>query len=559
MYLKILLGLVILNFQLCYSFVLGSQNAFNSVVVQNDGKIVAAGFTIINNIKQFLIARFTENGVLDTTFGTGGCVATPIADNANAYNVKLDSSGNIIIAGSTKIGNVAYIVIARYLTNGTLDTSFGANGIVLTSLEQGSSCYSIIIESDDKITVTGSVLKNDEIWIPLVRYNTDGTLDVSFGTNGVTIVELEDCAIAYSLTKTGAGKYIMVGFAEGQSFVVQANADGSIDTSFGTAGGTLIPVNFSSSLKGSALQSSGKIIVGGYSEGNCLLIRLNADGTIDNTFGDSGIVLTQFGAYNAILELFIDSLDRIAVVGVADDNAIVARFTIDGILDNTFGNKGLVSIICGFEGNANAITFEPDQDIIIGGFSDNNGLIARLSSSGIFDSNFGINGLVLDPTDYFPTCVEDSLGSLNAYVFAYDTTNQTVSVANSFQDVTFNTNSQLLNWAHSSGTATFTCNKTGVYEITYTIASEKTSGSGLISGSLRLVKNGTEIPGSQQVIEYATNNQTMVQSKTLIATFTQGDVLKLQYGGSSTTCRLIAGDGIGSVRPSAAISVAQLS
>ena len=559
MHLKIGIILLLFTGQTSYSFILGSQNQFNDLALQTDGKIVAAGFTIIDNVQQFLVARFTSSGVLDTTFAIDGCQTTQIGEIPAAYSVGVDSLNRIVVAGSTVVSEAGNIALARYLSDGTLDTSFGINGTVLTSVESSCSCYAMLIEADDKITVTGSILVDDEVWIPLIRYNTDGSLDTSFGTNGVAIMDLEDCAIAYSLIKQPDGKYIMAGFAESQAFVIRANADGSIDTSFGISGGVSIPVGFSSSLKGVSLQSSGKIVVGGYSEGQCLVIRLNTDGTLDTTFGDSGFALNKFGIYNAILDLIVDSNDLINVTGLSDDTAMAARYLADGTLDTSFGNAGFASVICGVVGNANAIALQSDGKLVIGGFSDNNGLIARINSNGTFDSNFGINGLVLDPTDYFPTCVASSSGSNVAYAFAYDTTTQTVSVASSYQDVTFNTNSQLLGWAHSTSTATFICNTAGVYQVTYTTTSEKTTGTGVINANLRLTRNGTEIAGSQQTFDYATNNQTTVQSKTIITSFAQGDVLKLQYTGANASCRLLADDGLGTVRPSASLAIIQLS
>ncbi|GMU19496.1 MAG: hypothetical protein AMXMBFR12_06880 [Candidatus Babeliales bacterium] len=541
------------------AYILGSQNQFNTITVQSNGKIIAAGFTIIDNKQKLLIARYASDGSLDATFGSSGVQTTAVGDLPVVYAIAIDSSNNIIIAGSTLINKVGFIVLAKYLSNGSLDTSFGNNGIVLSSFESGCSCYAMNLEEDNKITLTGSILKNDDVWIPLIRYNSDGTLDASFGINGLAVIELEDCAVGCSIIKQPDNKYVVAGSAEGQSFVARVDSNGMIDGTFGTNGATVIEVGNSSFLKGCDFQSTGKIVVAGYSEGQCLLARLNVDGKLDTSFGTSGITLNSFGAYNVLLDMAVDSSDRIMVVGLSDDTAILSCYTAIGILDASFGNSGLASIICGYIGNANAIKIQTDDKVLCAGFSDNNALIARVNNNGIFDVGFGANGLALDPTDYFPTCVADSSGSSEAYLFAYDTTNQTISVANSFQDIIFNTNAQLLNWAHSSKTATFTCNKTGVYQITYTAASEKTSGSGLISGTFRLINNGVEIPGSQQVFEYSTNNQTTIQAKTLIATFTQGDVLKLQYAGSNTFCRLIAGDGVGAVRPSASLVIVQLS
>lgn len=555
----ILLSVMLFSHKTINGYILGSQNQLNAIAIQDDGKIVGAGFTVISSVQQFLVARYTTDGILDTTFGTQGTQTTAIGSFSTVYGVGLDSSSNIIVGGSSVENGIAYIALARYLPNGTLDTSFGLNGIVLSSIESGSNCNDLIVEADDKITITGLVYKDGEVWMLIARYNTDGTLDATFGVNGCTIIDLEDCAIGYALVKQPDSKYVIAGFAEGQILVTRVNANGSLDTSFGLNGATAITIGGSSSARGVDLQSDGKIIIGGYSQGACALARLNADGSLDTTFEDNGVSLKKFGISNAIFDLIVGSDDTITIAGLTDDVAISARYLADGTLDTSYGNAGFESVICGVIGNTNAIQLQSDEKVIVAGFTDNNGLVARLNIDGTFDSNFGTNGLVLDPTDYFPTCVANSTNTTNAYVFAYDTTDQPLATSSQFYDVTFNTNAQLFGWAHSTGTATFTCNRAGIYQITYTVAINKISGASVESTTFRLINNGTEISGTQVALEFSVNNQTITQSKTVIVLLQKDDQLKLQFASSDTSTGLVAGTGIGSVKPSASLTLMQLS
>lgn len=545
-----------LHVHLTFGLILGAQNQINSISIQSDGKIVAAGMTTINDIQQFLVVRYTSSGSLDSSFGVNGCQTTILGDNAVAYGVALDASGNIVVVGSSLLAGVSSIALTRYTSSGLLDTTFGTNGIVLTGINSGCSGYALLVQSDGKIVVTGSVLKNNDVWIPLVRYNTNGSLDTSFGTNGVTVIEIEDCAIGYSLVQQPDGKFVIGGFAEGNGFVVRCNNNGTIDTTFNGTGGGSIQVGLSSFIRGIGLQSTGKIVVSGYSNGQCMIARLNSDGTLDTTFGDAGITTNTFSSYNISLDLSVDSTDRILIAGLSASIPIVARYTASGLLDTSFGTQGLSYINCGTFGNTNAILSQSDGSIFIAGFIDNNALIAKVTDSGALDTNFGLTGFVLDPTDYFPSC--EATSSTAGYAFAYDTTTQTVSIANTFQDLTLNTNGQLVGWTHSTKTPTFTCVQSGLYQVTYTIVSEKTSGSGTVSASVRATLNSTEIPGSQLSYDFVTNSQTITVTKPFMASFVTGDILKFQYTGGSTACRIIANDGTGTTKASITVSIIKI-
>lgn len=555
---KSIFALIVITYiPIIQGYILGSQNQANSVLMQADGKIIIAGMTVIDNVQQFLVVRYTTDGNLDVTFGTNGCQTTVLGDSAVAYGVALDASGNIVVVGASVLNGVSSIALARYDSTGALDNTFGVNGTVLTGISSGSSGYALVIQSDGKIVVTGSVLQSNDVWIPIVRYNSDGSLDTSFGTNGITIITIEDCAIGYSLIQQPDGKFVIGGFAEGNAFVVRVNDDGTIDTTFNGTGSISIQSGLSSFVRGTGLQSNGKIIVAGYTNGQCFLSRLNTDGTLDTTFGTNGITTNNFSNYNIALDVAIDSSDRIIIAGLSADTPIAARYTSNGVLDTTFGIQGLTSIVCGTTGNANAIIIQSNGNIILAGIIDNNVLTARLTINGILDATYNSTGFLLDPTDYMPTC--NSNTAIDAYVFAYDTTTQSASVANLYQDITFKTNAQLSNWTHATSTASFICGKSGQYIVNYTCCSERTSGSGIVNCSLRAINNGAEIPGSQLTADYSTTNQTTTQSKTFIASFTQGDVIKFQYAGASTYCRLLAGDGIGTTKPSITVSLALIS
>ena len=167
----------------------GSDTAYD-VAIQADGKIVVVGETYNSN-GNFAVTRYNPDGSLDSSFGNSG---KAIADFANqtdrAYSVTIQSDGKILIGGITYNGNQTDAALVRYNSNGSLDTTFGNGGKVSTNFEGKSEWIeSIAVQPDGKIVVGGSVDPND---FALIRYNSDGSLDTSFGNGGRVITSMSD-------------------------------------------------------------------------------------------------------------------------------------------------------------------------------------------------------------------------------------------------------------------------------------------------------------------------------------------------------------------------------
>ena len=161
----------------------------NSIALQQDGKIVLAGTALLNSVRNFALVRYNSNGTLDTGFSTGGKVTTPFStpnpsfDNASAESVAVQPDGKIVAAGLAAFD----IALARYNSNGTLDTSFGTGGEVTTSISPSyDQAFSVAVQQDGKIVVAGRTvtLSDGNFHSALARYNSDGMLDTTFGTGG---------------------------------------------------------------------------------------------------------------------------------------------------------------------------------------------------------------------------------------------------------------------------------------------------------------------------------------------------------------------------------------
>jgi uncharacterized delta-60 repeat protein len=349
------------------------STAAAAVAVQPDGKIVAGGETAVGSEDEFALARYNLNGSLDPSFGTGGKVTTAVGSlYDHIHALLLQTDGKIVAAGDTYDGSEYQFALARYNPGGSLDTTFGTGGKVVTPIAAsgGGEAYAMALQTDGKIVVGGSSGDNRDFVI--ARYNPTGSLDTSFGTGGVVMTAIGNLS---ALALQPDGKVVAVGSA-----LARYNPDGSLDTSFGTGGtvrGTPWGQAAGSAL---VLQPDGKIVVGGTSgwdfgtQSGFALYRFDPDGSVDTTFGDAnGYVVTAFGnpssAWGAALAQQPDGkLVQAGYYGSTEYGFALARYDADGSLDPGFGNSGIVTTPLGAHGAvADAVALEPEGKIVAAG------------------------------------------------------------------------------------------------------------------------------------------------------------------------------------------------
>ncbi len=391
-------GIVTLATSSTYSIV-------QSVAIQSDGKIIAVGTISPNTINldryfynngKMCLVRFTTNGSLDNNFGitttTFGGKKTCLDDRGNATAIQSD--GKIIVAGTS---DQKYALI-RYNTNGSLDATFGIGGIVATEIWY--SINSIAIQSDGKILVAGQGSQG------LIRFNSNGSLDATFGNGGTAIISGD--AIANAVTIQNDGKIIVACFSQSGAYIslLRFTANGTLDSSFGFNG---IANKYGLGGLALAIQSDGKIAVAGFIEkvtstgGTTLefaLIRFNTNGSFDSTFGTDGIISTAIGDFAYAEAIAIQSDGKILVAG---GGFVLARYTTNGSLDNTFGNNGIVNTNISDVEKVNSLVIQSDGKIIAGGYSISgsdfalNLSVVRYKTNGSLDSTFGNAGIVATP------------------------------------------------------------------------------------------------------------------------------------------------------------------
>ena len=296
-------------------------------LLQADGKIIVAICRSISLTSK--ITRYFNDGTLDTAFGQGGTLETGVR-GVNPQPLAIQSDGKILIAGTHSEYFTADFKVERYNSDGTPDTSFSGGSVITDFFGLRDAPRAIAIQADGKILVAGGGgFPNFGSDFVIVRYNTDGSIDSSFnGTGKVHTDFLGDNDELLGLNITSDGKITAAGIAAqppnftGPIAVARYNANGSLDSSFATAGkaiGRMIP-DISPPLA-VVFQPDGKIVAGGLSFTNLhdfSVTRFNADASVDTSFATAGTAVTDFaGRFDITETLAMQPDGRILVAGSA--------------------------------------------------------------------------------------------------------------------------------------------------------------------------------------------------------------------------------------------------
>lgn len=407
-----------------YSVTLPINNAI--AALQPDGKIVIAGSA---SPTFFNIMRLNTNGNLDSTFGNNGIEANVVGNYYMLNSLLIQSDGKIVVAGSATIGREQFFAVARCNTDGSTDATFNGNGqsfpnfgfTYVTSkmtFYESDAANAIVQQADGKLLVAGAVTdySGGGLKYAMVRYNTNGSFDSSFGVNGWRFGTAGSDHPLLGLqndSKIILGTYI--DNLDSSKFVaIRYSTDGDIDSTFGTNGTEIFNPHLGwLAINSLAIQTDGKIAMGGNTlnytletgtlPGDFVIARFNNNGTPDNTFGTSGTVLTDFGnSRNIENSIFVQTDDKIIASGYYlapsnDETLQVARYNLDGSLDNTFnGNGKLVGTFTQGVTRFYATSIQTDGKVLAAGSTfngvNNAFVLVRYTINGIPDSTFALNG-----------------------------------------------------------------------------------------------------------------------------------------------------------------------
>lgn len=308
----------------------GKDGRALSVALQADGRIVAAGFTQAANGRQrFALVRYRTDGHLDASFGSGGKATTAWVGGGISKAVAIAPDGKIVAAGWSVVRGSQQFAVARYLPNGHRDASFGASGQVSTSLGQTSAAQAVVVQSDGKVVVAGYARDpGSDDHVALVRYLVNGNPDPTFGANGTVITNLGGHDVARAMALQPDGKIVVAGHTlTNQSFfaVVRYDTSGHPDASFGNGGVAI--TDFGADAVGFAVAVSpgGNILAAGFTYppgqtvANFALASYTPSGSLDSSFGSGGKVTTDFGGY--------DQVYAVAFRGAVNPTIIAVGFT----------------------------------------------------------------------------------------------------------------------------------------------------------------------------------------------------------------------------------------
>ena len=382
----------------------GNNDVAHGVALQPDGKIVLAG---AGGTHSFAAARYLPDGKLDTTFSGDGVVATPIGPVGDiAKGVAVQADEKLVVAGETNNGTDIDFAVVRYLPDGSLDAAFSGDGIQTTGIGPfGDRAEAMALQPDGKILVVGTSFAAEGFnQFALVRYTTAGDLDAAFGGDGIVTTRITaktgDESHARAVVLQPDGRIVVAGdcFVAGSLDLCLARyeSDGDLDPTFSRDGTLSIPIPAIAS--GVALQPDGKIIVSasqlvGAAE-DFLVVRLEDDGVLDETFGGDGTVTTAIGNREDIANGVVVQLDAKIVVGGTsfsdtDADFAVVRYETNGDLDPTFSKNGIQTVDFGPDNDEGlAVALDQDARIVLAGYSANQG----------FDWDFAVARLFAGPT-----------------------------------------------------------------------------------------------------------------------------------------------------------------
>ena len=320
----------------------GSSEGIGNILIREDGKFLCGGGSNQSGQFQFLLVQYNSNGELDTDFGLNGTVFTDVGiTGSTMLSMVKTSDGSIFSTGSAS----GKIPIVKYGSNGVLDNGFGNSGIVLTDIGEIETGSDILIQDDGKILIIGTtaISGNPEDAI-VCRFNSDGSLDTDFnGTGWVNLALSQSIDRPTGILLLTDGRILVIGFAANdllgiEMFALRLMPDGSFDTTFGTDGVARYDIGDGDDAATDVLlQPDGKALIGGRAnngnDNDLCVIRINEDGSLDDSFGSNGVVITDVAAdYDEIISMVLQPDGKLIVGGSArignffNEDIVLARY-----------------------------------------------------------------------------------------------------------------------------------------------------------------------------------------------------------------------------------------
>lgn len=368
-----------------------AQDRARWIIQQTDGKLVVVGYTDVSGDDDFALVRYNEDGSLDTSFSGDGKVTTDIGGGDNrAMSVIPLSSGRLLVVGWVeRVAGHTDFGLVRYAANGSVDTDFGDDGVVVTGFATAKDdfAYAVLQRSDGKIVAagyadSGSASEED---FAVARYRADGVLDTSFDLDGRTLTDFEgEEDYAYAMIEDEDGKIVVAGTASvwhGSDYsydfaLARYNGNGKLDVTFGGDGKVTTSLSPGEDVVNAIVQQADERIVAvGYSDSggdsDIALVRYNKGGSLDTSFGVGGKVLTDIAGGDDLGMAVMQQFDgKLLVAGTSSNDFVLVRYNANGSLDTTFDGDGKLLTPIGVSFDAAYSMFEQiDGQVVVAGQS----------------------------------------------------------------------------------------------------------------------------------------------------------------------------------------------
>ena len=409
-------------------------------IFATDNKILTTGFILSNNfdlVTHTVVVKLNSNGLADTTFGNNGLIQTNVDYKDTPHGIATQPNGKILVAGSFTIESPSTGIfprnpyVIRYNTDGSLDTTFGANGILKIfnfNTVTSTNAYSIVPLSNGKIFVSISG-NSSNLNSALIRLNEDGTFDTSFADNGILRFDTNSYRFSIiDIIKTDDNKILLCGADRTisnnfKSSVIKLNLDGSYDTTFADNGKLVLDIFTATSasnyeyFKDLKKCPDGTFIAGGWLSNNNSIIKFNSFGQLITSFGTNGLLQNFYYNNNNSQVLYgdldIQSDNKIIVGGTMSNDGMIpiikiTRLYQNGSLDLTFNSTGDILVdVTPSNDNLKTVNVDFQNSIIMSGWSQYNGDSAIVHSK-IVPNNLSVNDFRSNFTIY-PNPISDQI------------------------------------------------------------------------------------------------------------------------------------------------------
>jgi uncharacterized delta-60 repeat protein len=363
----------------------GGTDSANVVLVQPNGRIVVAGGGALPTA--FCVARVRSNGLLDTTFGSGGKRTIRFGgEQEGAFGAALQPDGKIVLVGDSDFR----VAVARLKPNGTLDNTFSGDGRRTFSWGPIGRATDVLVLPNGKLLVGG--FSGPETGnVQVARLNANGTLDTTFGSGGIATADFGGDDFGLAMARQANGRILIAGLSRptqigattGGAIVARLRANGALDPDFDGDGRLMFGTG---SVSAVFVQPDRRIVVAGNANGSQMMTvtRLRPNGSPDTTFDGDGTATIDFGSLaDAGNDAVLQPDGKIVVAGytqAVNSPTAVARLNANGSPDTTFGAAGKVTINFGAAMFGNAVALQSNGRIVVAGQRTGNDVfaIARL-------------------------------------------------------------------------------------------------------------------------------------------------------------------------------------